>query len=91
MLFFTNNVVESSKKKSIVTTHLQNLAIKRLSNTKIYVDVDPQIGRAKRTNHHNCVSYLGVLAQTKTFIVEPDWDHVSKVEKNMIWQDLCVS
>jgi len=90
VLFCTGNMEESSNKKTRAATHLQKQALKRLSNAKTHVDIDPQTGRPIGPNRQNFVTYLGVLAQTKVSILEPDWDHVSEVDKNMIWQDICV-
>ena len=42
-------------------------------------------------NQNDFFSYLGVLARSKVSILEPDWDHVIKAYKNMIWFDICVS
>ena len=53
--------------------------------------VDPQSGRASGPNKAQFASHLGVLARTKVSILVPDWDHVTEAEKDLIWQDLCVS
>ena len=90
MLFCTGNMEESSKKKTRTTTRIQKQALKRLSNAKTHMDIDPQTGRHIGPNRQKFVTYLGVLARTKVSILESDWDHVSEVDKNMIWQDICV-
>ena len=70
---------------------LKAIAINRLSGIKIPVDIDPQSGRASGPNGAKFGSYLGVLARSKVSILVPDWDHVTEEEKDLIWQDLCVS
>ena len=53
--------------------------------------IDPHSGRASGPNAAKFGSYLGVLARSKVSILIPDWDHVTEEEKDLIWQDLCVS
>ena len=45
MLFCTGNMEESSKKKTRAATRLQKQALKRLSNAKTHVGIDPQTGK----------------------------------------------
>jgi len=70
---------------------MKAIAINRLGGVKVLVDVYPQTGRASGPNKAQFASYLGVLALKKVSILVPDWDHVTKAEKDLIWQDLCVS
>jgi len=53
---------ESSKKKTRTTTRIQKQALKRLSNAKTHVDIDPQTCMLIGPNRQNFVTYLGVLA-----------------------------
>ena len=91
MLLFTGFMEGSSKKKTIAATRLQKQALKRLIKDKTHVDINPHTGKPIGPTRQNFSSYLGGLARTKVCILEPDWDHVSEVDKNMIWQDICVS
>jgi len=36
-------------------------------------------------------SYLGMLARERISILTPTFDHVTKVDQDMIWQDLSVT
>jgi len=80
-----------SSKKSREATRMKHLALKRLTKGKVHVEIDPHTGRAKGPNRNDFVSYLGVLARSKVSILERSWDHVIEADKNMIWQDICVS
>jgi len=70
---------------------MKHLVLKRLTKAKVQVKIDPHTRRAKGPNRNDFVSYLGVLARSKVSILEPNWDHVTEADKNMIWQDICVS
>jgi len=91
IFFFQFQVMADSSKKTRDTTRLKAIAINRLDGIKIPVDIDPQSGRASGPNSAKFGSYLGVLARSKVSILVPDWDHVTEEEKDLIWQDLCVS
>ena len=90
-VLFQFQVMADSSKKTREATRLKAIAINRLSGIKIPVDIDPQSGRALGPNGAKFGSYLGVLARSKISILVHDWDHVTKEEKDRIWQDLCVS
>jgi len=36
-------------------------------------------------------SYLGILARERISILTPSFDHVSEVDRDIIWQDLLVT
>ena len=83
--------MSDSQKKSREPTRLRDVTASRLGGLKVVVDLDPQTGWASGPNRVMFVSYLGVLTRTKVSILVPTWDHVTKSEKNMIWQDLTIS
>ena len=60
-------------------------------SNKVPVQIDPQTGRASSPNQAQIVSYLRALARSKVSILIPNWDHVSEVYKNLIWEEICVS
>ena len=90
-VLFQFQVMGDSSKKTREATCLKAIAINRLGGFKIPVDIDPQSGRVSGPNGAKFGSYFGVLAQSKVSILVPDWDHVTEEEKDLIWQDLCVS
>ena len=90
-VLFQFQVMVDSSKKTREATRLKAIAINRLGGIKIPVDIDPRSGRASGPNGAKFGSYLGVLARSKVSILVPDRDHVTKEEKYLIWQDLCVS
>jgi len=54
------------------------------------VDVDVHIGKAFGPNGEIFNTYLVIVAQ-EIFILTPTWDHVTKHERNIIWEDILVS
>jgi len=80
-----------SSKKTREATRLRAISINRIGGVRVPVYIGPQTSRASGPNQAQFASYLGVLARPKVSILVPDWDHVTEVEKNLIWQDLCVS
>jgi len=62
-----------------------------MGSNSVPVQTDRQMGRALGLNHAQFVSYLKVLAPSKISILTPDGDHLSEVDKNLIWEDICVS
>ena len=74
--------------KSREPTQLRDITISRVGGFKVVVDLDPQTARASSPNHAMFNNYLGVLASIKVSILLSSWDHVTKAEKIMIWQDL---
>jgi len=90
-VLFQFQVMADYSKKTREATRLKAIAINRLGGIKIPVDIDPHSGRASGPNGVKFGSYLGVLARSKVSILVPDWDHVTEEERDLIWQDLCVS
>jgi len=90
-IFFQFQVVVDSSKKTREATRLRAITINRLGGIKILIDIDPQYGRAPGPNSAKFASYCGVLARSKVFFLVPNWDYVTEEEKDLIWQDLCVS
>jgi len=81
---FLQVMVEPSRKYR-EATRLTALTVNRMGGSKVPVNIDPQTGRSHDPNHPKFVSYLGVLTRTKVSILLPDWDHVTEVDKNLIW------
>jgi len=80
-----------SSKKTREATRLRNLVIRRMGNARVPIQIDPQTSRELGPNHAQVLSYLRILTRPKVSILAPDWDHVTKVEKNLILKDICVS
>jgi len=74
-----------SSKKTKEPTSLKALTISRPSGSRVPVDIDPQTSSASGLYHGQFVSYLGVLAHSKVSILLPDCNHVTEIEKNLIW------
>jgi len=83
-------MVDSSKNIR-EATHLRGHAISHLGGARVPVDIAPQADRASSPNHAQFVSYSNVLARSKVSILVPNWNHVTEVKKNLMWQDICVS
>jgi len=61
-------MVESSK-KTRKATRLRDLAISRLGDPRVPIDINHQMNRVSGPNHAKFVSYLGVLTQSKVLIL----------------------
>jgi len=72
------------------TTRLKSLLKKLASGEKTPVDVDVHTGRATGSNAEIFHTYLSIVAQEKISILTPSWDHVTKHERNIIWDDIMV-
>jgi len=67
------------------------LLLRKAKGKKTHVIIDVFSGHASGRNGDLFISYLGVLARDRIFILTPSFDHVSEVQRNMIWQDLMVN
>jgi len=54
------------QKKAREATCLRGLTIGCLGGVRVPIDIDPHIGRASVPNHAQFVSYLGVLAHSRS-------------------------
>jgi len=69
---------------------LRQLLIRKAKGQKTPMDIDVDIGTTIGPNANVFISYLGMLARERISLVTPFFDHGTKVDRNMIWQDLLV-
>ncbi|KOM26800.1 hypothetical protein LR48_Vigan317s002100 [Vigna angularis] len=67
---------------------LKQLMVRRNSGERTPVDVNVITGVASGPNADAFRSYLGVLARERINILTPSFEHVSEVDRNIIWNDL---
>ena len=82
-----------SDKKAKATrkaTRLKDLTLRRANGHRTHVDIDARTGIATGPNAKIFRSYLGLLVREHVSILLPSWDHVTQVQRNMLWQDLLV-
>ena len=72
-------------------TRLRKLMLRKAKGKKTHVIIDVVTSQASGRNGDLFRSYLGVLARDRISILTPSFDHVSEVQRNMIWQDLTVN
>ena len=70
---------------------MRQLLIRRARGEKTHVDIN--VDTRMPSGHYANVfrSYLGMLARERISILTPSFDHVTEVDRKMIWQDLLVS
>ena len=72
-------------------TRLRELSSRRAKGRKTHVDINVDtsepIGRCGDVFKSN----LGMLARERISILTPSFDHVTEVDREMIWQDLLVT
>jgi len=71
-------------------TRLKNMFKKINKDNKIPLSIDIHTGVATWQYAKKYRSYLGVLSRERISILTEFWDHVTDLEKNMIWQDILV-
>jgi len=79
-----------SSKNSNGPTGLEDIVL-RPDDDKVPIEIDQKTGRAKDPNKAKFVTFLGSLAQKEVSILTPRWKEVSKVQRNLIWEKICVS
>jgi len=79
------------KRTTRANTRLRKLLLRKAKGKKTHVIIEVVTGQALGCNGDLFISYLGVLARDKISILTPSFDHVSKVQWNMIWQDIMVN
>ena len=72
-------------------TSLRQLLIRRANIQKTVVDIDVDTSITTGPNADVFKSYLGMFARERISILTPSFDHVTKVDRNMIWQGLLVT
>jgi len=72
-------------------TRLRKPLLRKAKGKKTHVIINVITGQVSGHNGDLFRRYLGVLARDKISILTPSFDHVSKVQRNMIWQDLMVN
>jgi len=70
---------------------LKCLAFKRVVGEKTRVDIDVNTRVAFGPQADEFMSYLRVVSRERLSILINSWDVVSKVDRNMIWEDVMVS
>jgi len=80
-----------TKRPTRGATRLKELLIRRAKGQKTHVDIN--VDTRMPSGHYADVfkSYLGILAREKISILTPSFDHVTEVDREMIWQDLLVT
>ncbi|KOM55381.1 hypothetical protein LR48_Vigan10g127300 [Vigna angularis] len=68
-------------------TTLRQLMVRRNSGERTLVDVNVITGVTSSPNADVFRSYIGILARNRIFILTPSFDHVSEVDRNIIWND----
>jgi len=64
---------------------------RKTTDDKVPVEIHPITGRPSGPNKVEFVSFMGSLARKKVSILTPKWKDVSEVDKNLIWEEICVS
>ena len=72
-------------------TRLRELLIRRAKGQKTHVDINVDTGEPSGRYGDVFKSYLGMLARERISILMPYFDHVTEVDREMIWQDLLVT
>ena len=72
-------------------TRMKQLLLRKQSGERTPVNVNVTTGVATGRNADLFRSYLGVVARDKISILVPSFDHVSEVDRNVIWNDILVS
>jgi len=72
-------------------TRLRQLLIRRAKGQKTHVDINIDTGMPSGRYADIFKSYLGMLARERISILMPSFDHVTEVDREMIWQDLLVT
>lgn len=72
-------------------TRMKQLLLRKQSGERTPVNVNVTTGVATGRYADDFRSYLGVVARDKISILVPSFDHVSEVDRNIIWNDILVS
>jgi len=80
-----------SRRGSRGPTRLKRLSLRHVVSEKRRVDIDVNTGVAFGPNAETFNNYLGVVSRDRLSILINSWDEVSKVDQNMLWEDVHVS
>ncbi|XP_022640514.1 uncharacterized protein LOC111242277 [Vigna radiata var. radiata] len=72
-------------------TRMKQLLMRKYSDERTPVNVNVITGVATGRYADDFRSYLGVVARDKINILIPSFDHVSKVDRNIIWNDILLT
>ncbi|XP_022632160.1 uncharacterized protein LOC111240763 [Vigna radiata var. radiata] len=70
---------------------MKQLLIRKNSGERTSVNVNVTTGVATDRYADDFRSYLGVVAHDKISILVPSFDHVSEVDRNIIWNDILLT
>jgi len=73
-----------TKRPTKGATRLKQFLIRRANGHKTVVNIDVNTGIATCPNVDVFKSYLGMLARERILILTPSFNHVTKVDQNMI-------
>jgi len=80
-----------TKRPTRGATRLRELLIRRAKGQKTHVDINVDTGEPSGRSGDVFKRYLGMLARERISILTPSFDHVTKADREMIWQDLLVN
>ena len=80
-----------AKRPTKGATRLRQLLIRKANGQKTPVDINVDTRMPSGRYADVFKSYSGMLAQERTSILIPSFDHVTKVDREMIWHDLLVT
>ena len=70
---------------------MKELLIRRAKGQKTHVDINVDTGEPSGRSGDVFKIYLAMLARVRISILMPSFDHVTEVDREMIWQDLLVT
>jgi len=80
-----------TKRPIIGATRLRQLLIRRANGQKTPVDIKVETRMPRGRYVDIFKSYLGMFTREIISIIAPSFDHVTEVDRDMIWQDLLVT
>ena len=80
-----------TKRPTRGATRFRELLIRKAKGQKTHVDINVDTGMPSGRYAVVFKSYLGMLARERISILTPSFDHVTKVDREMIWKDLLVT
>jgi len=76
---------------NIGPTRLKRLSLRCVAGEKTHVDINVNIRVASSPNVETFNNYLWVVSRESLSILINSWDDVSKVDRNMLLEDIWVS
>ena len=74
-----------TKRPTREATRVRQLLIRRVKGQKIPININVDTRMPKGRYADIFKSYLGMLAQERISILTPSFDHVTEVDREMIW------